>query len=96
MQAFDLDSSLVENYSSFSRSFSKVRAPDLKAALDGQVIAFHTDKTEAIAKGNSEKSSLVTTDFELGHFAARICGYERFALIDQNHDAASRVSLCAF
>ncbi|MDZ4099225.1 MAG: DEAD/DEAH box helicase, partial [Methylophilaceae bacterium] len=107
MQAFDLDSSLVENYSSFSRSFSKVRAPDLKAAIDaqyadghfwpdallsinphfekgktttqlvaegmiapetaqvfrmnGQAIAFHTHQTEAIAKGNSGKSFVVTT-----------------------------------
>ncbi len=34
MQAFDLDSSLVETYASFSRSFSKVRAPDLKSAID--------------------------------------------------------------
>ncbi|MES2542366.1 MAG: hypothetical protein V4583_17555 [Pseudomonadota bacterium] len=37
MQAFDLD--LVETYASFSRSFSKVRAPDLKAAID----AHYTD-----------------------------------------------------
>ena len=34
MQAFDLDSSLVETYATFSRSFSKVRAPDLKSAID--------------------------------------------------------------
>ena len=36
MQAFDLDHSLVETYASFSRSFSKVRAPDLKAAIDAR------------------------------------------------------------
>ncbi|SEO11186.1 hypothetical protein SAMN05216227_10488 [Pseudorhodobacter antarcticus] len=41
MQAFDLDSSLVETYSSFSRSFSKIRAPDLKAAIDAQYADGH-------------------------------------------------------
>jgi hypothetical protein len=142
MHAFDLDSSLVENCSSFSRSFCKVRALHLKAAIDaqyadghfwpdallsinprfergkttsqlleegmiareaaqvlrmnGQVIAFHTYQTEAIAKRNSEKSFVVTTGFELGHLAATICGYERFELVKPNQDAASRDSLCAF
>lgn len=42
MQAFDLDSSMVENYSIFSRSFSKARAPDLEAAIDAQYAGFHT------------------------------------------------------
>ncbi|MES2434126.1 MAG: DEAD/DEAH box helicase [Pseudomonadota bacterium] len=41
MQAFDLDASLVESYASFSRSFSKVRAPDLKAAIDAQYADGH-------------------------------------------------------
>lgn len=36
MKAFDLDRSLVDSYATFSRSFSKVRAPDLKAAIDRQ------------------------------------------------------------
>lgn len=34
MKAFDLDRSLVDSYASFSRSFSKIRAADLKAAID--------------------------------------------------------------
>jgi hypothetical protein len=36
VNAFDLDRRLVESYATFSRSFSKVRAPDLKAAIDRQ------------------------------------------------------------
>lgn len=36
MKAFELDRSLVDSYATFSRSFSKVRAPDLKAAIDRQ------------------------------------------------------------
>ena len=36
MKAFDLDRSLVESYQSFSRSFSNVRASDLKTAIDAQ------------------------------------------------------------
>ena len=36
MKAFDLDRSLIENYSSFSRSFSKIRAADLQQAIDRQ------------------------------------------------------------
>ncbi len=34
MKAFDFDRSLVDSYATFSRSFSKVRAPDLKAEID--------------------------------------------------------------
>jgi hypothetical protein len=34
MKAFDLDKRLIENYENFSRSFSKIRAADLKAAID--------------------------------------------------------------
>nr|WP_221244505.1 DEAD/DEAH box helicase [Neoroseomonas alkaliterrae] len=36
VKAFDLDRSLVDSYATFSRSFSKVRAPDLRAAIDRQ------------------------------------------------------------
>lgn len=36
MKAFDLDRSLIDSYASFSRSFSKIRAGDLKAAIDLQ------------------------------------------------------------
>lgn len=34
MQAFDLDHSLIKTYANFLRSFSKIRAPDLKSAID--------------------------------------------------------------
>ncbi len=34
MKAFDLDRDLVEQYGSFSRSFSKIRAADLSGAID--------------------------------------------------------------
>ena len=36
MKAFDLDRSVVGSYAEFSRSFSKVRAPDLRASIDQQ------------------------------------------------------------
>nr|WP_294515934.1 DEAD/DEAH box helicase [uncultured Rhodopila sp.] len=36
MRAFELDRSVVESYADFSRSFSKVRAADLKASIDQQ------------------------------------------------------------
>jgi hypothetical protein len=64
--------------------------------MDGQVIAFHTYQTEAIAKGNSKKSSFVTTGLGSGHLAAATCGDERVAVVRPNHHAASRVSQCAF
>jgi ATP-dependent helicase YprA (DUF1998 family) len=134
MHVFDLDSTMVENYSSSSRSFSKLRAPELKAAVgaqyaDGhfwpdallsinpkfekgrtttelavegmissetaQAIAFHTYQTEAIAKGNSKKSFIVTTGLVSGHLATATCRYERIALVGPNHDAASRDNQCA-
>ena len=34
MQAFDLDHSLIKTHANFSRSFSKIQAPDLKSAID--------------------------------------------------------------
>lgn len=34
MKVFDLDRTLTENYRSFARSFTKIRAKDIKAALD--------------------------------------------------------------
>ena len=36
MKAFDLDRGVVENYASFSRSFSTIRAEDLRAEIDAQ------------------------------------------------------------
>lgn len=36
MKAFDLDRSLIEKYSIFSRSFSKIRAGDLRDSIDRQ------------------------------------------------------------
>jgi len=36
VKAFELDRSVVESYADFSRSFSKVRAADLKASIDQQ------------------------------------------------------------
>lgn len=41
MKAFELDRDLVDSYASFSRSFSKIRAADLKAALDRQYDGGH-------------------------------------------------------
>lgn len=34
MRAFDLDRSLIGNYEAFSRSFTRIRASDLKQAID--------------------------------------------------------------
>jgi hypothetical protein len=34
LKAFDLDRSLIANKESFSRSFSQIRAGDIKAAMD--------------------------------------------------------------
>jgi hypothetical protein len=39
MKAFDLDRTLVENYSRFARSFTRIRAEDIKAALDERFAA---------------------------------------------------------
>lgn len=39
MKDFDLDRTLIENYGSFARSFTKIRAADIKAALDDKLAA---------------------------------------------------------